>query len=67
MFFIIEGKADAYIEGKVVKTYSTGDSFGELALIDSAPRAATVKAATAMEIVVIRRKCWNQVSTLFLC
>lgn len=48
-FYILEeGTAEASIEGKgVVKTYSgSGDSFGELALMYSAPRAATVKATS---------------------
>eukprot|EP01052_Picozoa_sp_SAG31_P026500 SAG31_NODE_2405_length_5763_cov_4.872881_2_plen_253_part_00 len=67
VFFVIEGTAEAWVDGEVVKSYFGGDSFGELALIDSAPRAATVKAVTTMKIVVIRRKCWNQVSHVYHC
>lgn len=47
IYLIIEGKLEAWkksdgVEEKVY-SYSDGDYFGELALLKSAPRSATVK------------------------
>ncbi|AFZ79397.1 cAMP-dependent protein kinase type I-beta regulatory subunit, putative [Theileria equi strain WA] len=44
LFMILEGKAEAYCQGKLVKSYSKDDYFGEIALIKQTPRASTVKA-----------------------
>ena len=46
-FFVIEsGEATVTVHGKQVATLSTGDYFGEVALIDEGARSATVTAAT---------------------
>ena len=46
-YCIEEGTATAYVKGiGEVKTYTSGGSFGELALIHAAPRAATVTATS---------------------
>ena len=43
MYFIEAGQATAEIDGKgVVKDYSPGDYFGELALMSNQPRSASV-------------------------
>lgn len=44
-FFIEQGEADIVKSGEKVGSYKKGDYFGELALLNSAPRAATVKAS----------------------
>jgi hypothetical protein len=44
----------------VVKTYEVGDYFGELCLVDSAPRAATIICTVAAEFIIMTRKHWNQ-------
>ncbi|MBA2358717.1 MAG: cyclic nucleotide-binding domain-containing protein [Actinobacteria bacterium] len=48
-FFIVgEGEASVTLRGEVVRTYRSGDYFGEIALIDDGKRTATVKADTAL-------------------
>ena len=46
-FFVIEdGNATVSIDGKIVRTLGPGEYFGEIALIDSGPRSATIVAST---------------------
>src|SRR5215208_3325137 len=46
-FFLIEdGNASVSIEGKIIRTLGPGEFFGEIALIDSGPRSATIVATT---------------------
>jgi CRP/FNR family transcriptional regulator, cyclic AMP receptor protein len=53
-FFLIDsGTATVTINGKVVRTVSSGDSFGEIALIDQGPRTATVTADTDLGCYVL--------------
>ena len=52
LFFLVEGEASATKvlnqgeEAKEVKKYSTGDYFGELALLRNEPRAANIIATS---------------------
>lgn len=48
-------------EEKHVKTYGPGDSFGELALLYNAPRAATVKANTDCILWAVDRETFNHI------
>lgn len=55
-FYILEsGDAQVYKRGfdKPVKRYSKGDYFGELALLNDAPRAASVVSATEIKVATL--------------
>jgi len=53
-FFVIEeGKADVVHDGKVVATLGPGDFFGEIALIKTERRTASVIAGEPMKLIVI--------------
>jgi CRP-like cAMP-binding protein len=46
LYVIIEGTADVRVHGTKVETIGPGDYFGEIAVIDGQPRAATVTATS---------------------
>jgi len=48
-------------EPKVVKTYNPGESFGELALLYNAPRAASIKAVTDSVLFALDRATFNNI------
>jgi CRP-like cAMP-binding protein len=53
-FFVIQtGKVDVRLGNRQLGTLSDNDIFGEMALIDTAPRSATVVAATDVKIVPV--------------
>ncbi|RVX75242.1 cAMP-dependent protein kinase regulatory subunit [Exophiala mesophila] len=57
-FYLLEdGEASAYKHGvdKSVKEYHRGDFFGELALLDDKPRAASVVAKTTVKVAKLGR------------
>lgn len=55
-FVILEGTAKVSRKGAEVTTLGPGGAFGELALLDNAPRNATVTAETEMELVVLGQR-----------
>lgn len=44
-----------------LKTYQPGESFGELALLYNAPRAATIRAKTESVLFELDRECFNHI------
>ena len=52
-FVIAEGKAKVTLDGSEIAVLGPGDFFGEMALLDQGPRAASVVAATQMKLYVI--------------
>jgi CRP/FNR family transcriptional regulator, cyclic AMP receptor protein len=56
-FFVIQsGKIDIRLGNRLLGTSSDHDIFGEMALIDTAPRSATAIAATDVKIVPVSEK-----------
>ncbi len=55
-FVIVSGTARVTRHGKRVAALGPGSAFGELALLDKAPRNATVLAETPMELVVLGQR-----------
>ena len=55
-FYLLEvGEAQAFRDDKAVKDYKRGDFFGELALLDDKPRAASVVAKTDVKVAKLGR------------
>jgi CRP/FNR family cyclic AMP-dependent transcriptional regulator len=52
-FVILEGTAKATVRGKKGSMMGPGECFGEMALLHSAPRSATVTAETDMHLAVL--------------
>jgi CRP/FNR family transcriptional regulator, cyclic AMP receptor protein len=55
-FVIVDGNATVSKHGRKVAELGPGGFFGELALLERAPRNATVKAETPMELVVLGQR-----------
>jgi CRP/FNR family cyclic AMP-dependent transcriptional regulator len=58
IYFVIEGKVDICHQGEAqtpIATLAPGSYFGEMALLDSAPRSAQARAATDCELGVLYR------------
>jgi CRP/FNR family transcriptional regulator, cyclic AMP receptor protein len=56
MYVVKDGELDIIVNEKVVETVSSGGIVGELALIDTQPRSATVVAKTDCQLVPIDEK-----------
>jgi CRP-like cAMP-binding protein len=51
-YVIVSGVATATIDGRIVSTLGLGSFFGEMSLLEHAPRSATVTAETDVELLV---------------
>jgi len=63
LFIIVDGEAVVRpARGRALRL-GRGDFFGEMSLIDGAPRSATVEAATEMRLLVVgQREFWQLLS-----
>ena len=56
MYIVLEGQVELSIDDKVLEVLGPGEPFGEMALIDQAPRTATAVAITPCKLAVIPEK-----------
>jgi CRP-like cAMP-binding protein len=56
MYVVLDGEVDLTIGDAVVETIGPGAPFGEMALIDQAPRTATATAKTECQLAVLPEK-----------
>jgi CRP/FNR family transcriptional regulator, cyclic AMP receptor protein len=59
-FVILEGQADVTKKGRRVGSLGPGDFFGEIALIESIPRTATVTAKGPLRFFVLTRQSFSR-------
>ena len=58
-FVIVAGEASVQRGGQEIATLVAGDPFGEIALLDRAPRNATVVAKTPMTVLVLSQSAFH--------
>jgi CRP-like cAMP-binding protein len=58
-YVLVSGVAAATIGGAVVSTLGAGSFFGEMSLLEHAPRSATVTAETDVELLVADARSFN--------
>src|SRR5215831_7522853 len=56
MFGIVEGEVQVRLPNGAVRRLGPGETFGEMAIVDSSPRSATVVAVTDTRLAVIDRR-----------
>ena len=56
MYVLLEGTMDVTIAGKVVETAEAGALLGEIALIESSPRSATIVAASPCRLAQVDQR-----------
>ena len=56
MYVVVEGEVEVRVGDRVVDQLGAGSIFGEMALIDDAPRSATVIAKTDCKLVEVDRR-----------
>ena len=59
VFVVLDGNAQVAIDGEVVREIHKGDLFGEIAVLASGRRTATVRSSTPMVLVgIFKRDVW---------
>ena len=55
LFVVVQGQVSVEVDGREVASFREGEHFGELALVDSDPRSATVVAKGFGHLLTIER------------
>jgi CRP/FNR family transcriptional regulator len=61
-YMIVDGRANAIVDGRSRGTIGPGQAFGEISLLDSGERSATIRAETQVHALAITS--WNFLSLL---
>jgi len=56
MYVVLEGEVEIIHKDRVLLSVKTGEFFGEMAIIDSAPRSADAVAKTKCKLAVVNEK-----------
>jgi CRP/FNR family transcriptional regulator, cyclic AMP receptor protein len=56
MYVVESGEVEIRLDGRLIDTLGSKTIFGEMALVDSAPRSATAKALTDVTLVPVSEK-----------
>ena len=56
LFVIRQGEVELRVDGRVLRKLTTGNIFGEMALVDDSTRSATAIAASDVQVVPISEK-----------
>jgi len=59
-FVLVEGTAEVRRRGRKINTMTSGDFFGEIALVSDRPRTATVTAASPTRLLVITDRSFRE-------
>ena len=59
MFIVRTGMVELRVNGQVVETVEQGGIFGEMALVDPAPRSATAVAGSDCSLVLVEERSFN--------
>ncbi|MGE0681950.1 MAG: TIR domain-containing protein [Candidatus Binatia bacterium] len=66
LYFILSGKVEVFVNGRLVSTRTTGCHVGEMALIDpTAPRSATVKVTTETVVAQVSEPQFTPIAEKF--
>jgi CRP-like cAMP-binding protein len=63
MYVILNGRVEIVDEGTVFATLTTGDTFGEMALLSSEPRSATAIAAESTSLFSLNAHTFEELLT----
>ncbi len=61
MYAVLEGEVEITRQGRMLETISAGGVFGEMALLDQQPRAASARAKTDSRLAAITDKRFTSV------
>ena len=59
-FLLVEGEVDVRMKGRKVKSLANGAFFGEMALVSSLPRNATVTALSPVRVLVVHEQAFRR-------